>query len=262
MRYKYGSRVTHTTRDEFGLIEIVEDDFHRSLHFGTEPKQSSMRLDDPTSLVLGYTRAMMCALLFNEAPGSALLIGLGGGSLARFLLHHFPCCRIDAVEYRPHVIEVARNHFCLAHDPRLRIFTEEGSAFLRATQRGRPRYDLILVDAFDDEGMAEEVSGMAFFDACHARLTEGGVLATNLWHDDEGRLNQHLEQLASAFEHRMLKLPVPGKGNMVALATRRRISWRELRRLNRRAGVLGERYQIEYAMFLRQIRRANRLFPF
>jgi spermidine synthase len=262
MRYKYGGRVIHTTRDEFGLIEVVEDEFHRTLHFGTDPKQSSMRLDDPASLVLGYTRAMMCALLFNESPGSALLIGLGGGSLARFLLHHFPRCRIDAVECRPQVIDVARSHFRLAHDPRLRVLAGEGSTFMRTAREGRPRYDLILVDAFDDEGMAEEVAGLAFFDACHARLTEDGVLAANLWHDDEGRLSQHLEHLATAFERRSLRLPVPGKGNMVALATRRKITWRELRRLNRPAGALGERYQIEYAMFLRQMRRANRLFRF
>lgn len=262
MRYKYGARLVHTTRDESGIIEVVEDDFHRSLHFGTEPKQSSMRLDDPIYLVLGYTRAMMCTLLFNEAPGSALLVGLGGGSLARFLRHHFPFCRVDVVECRPRVIEVARSHFHLPHDPRLRVFTDEGSSFVRGKGRGRPRYDLILVDAFDDAGMAEEVAGVAFFDACRSRLTEEGVLATNLWHDDEGRLFQNLEQLAAAFARHVLRVPIPGKGNMVALATRRRITWRELRRLSRRAGALSERYQIEYAMFLRQMRRANRLFPF
>ena len=86
--HRYGGIVIHQSRDEHGTIEVVEDGAYRSLHFGSEPKQSSMELHNPIRLALTYTRAMTAALLFNDAPRSVLLIGLGGGSLAKFLLHH------------------------------------------------------------------------------------------------------------------------------------------------------------------------------
>ncbi|HEY0720688.1 MAG TPA: spermidine synthase, partial [Gammaproteobacteria bacterium] len=86
---KYDGLLVHRTQDEWGPIEVVDDMLHRSLHFGTEPKQSSMLLSDPLALVLSYTRAMTTALLFVPQVRRVLLIGLGGGSLAKFFLHHF-----------------------------------------------------------------------------------------------------------------------------------------------------------------------------
>ena len=56
----------------------------RSLHVGGEAIQSSMKLGDPFSLALDYTRCMMGFLLFHPQPREALMIGLGGGSLAKF----------------------------------------------------------------------------------------------------------------------------------------------------------------------------------
>ena len=38
-------------------VEVSEKDGIRSLHLGSETVQSSMRLADPTELVLSYTRA-------------------------------------------------------------------------------------------------------------------------------------------------------------------------------------------------------------
>src|SRR5512138_3544669 len=89
---RYDGHLVHRTQDELGPIEVVEDTLYRSLHFGTEPKQSSMLLGDPLALVLSYTRSMTTALLFVPQVRRVLLIGLGGGSLAKFILHHIPGC--------------------------------------------------------------------------------------------------------------------------------------------------------------------------
>ena len=53
------------------------------LHVGGEAIQSAMRMDDPFALELDYTRCMMAFLLFHPQPRRALMIGLGGGSIAR-----------------------------------------------------------------------------------------------------------------------------------------------------------------------------------
>ena len=77
---RYGGTVIYESSDEMGPLEIIEDGFTRSLHFGSEPKQSSMDLNDPYRLTLLYSRAMVTSLLFHATPRRALLIGLGGGS--------------------------------------------------------------------------------------------------------------------------------------------------------------------------------------
>jgi spermidine synthase len=57
----------------------------RHLHVGGSAIQSAMRLDAPDDLALAYTRAMMAGLLFQPEPRDVTLIGLGGGSLAKYI---------------------------------------------------------------------------------------------------------------------------------------------------------------------------------
>src|SRR3954451_15078178 len=73
----------------------------RSLHIGSDTVQSSMRLARPNDLELSYTRSMMGFLLFAPPPKSVLMIGLGGGSLAKFIFHRLPDTTIEAVEVSP-----------------------------------------------------------------------------------------------------------------------------------------------------------------
>ena len=74
-------------------VEVSEQDGIRSMHLGSDTVQSSMRLDDPSALVLSYTRAMMAFLLFRPRPAHLLMLGLGGGSLPKFVYKHFPEAR-------------------------------------------------------------------------------------------------------------------------------------------------------------------------
>ena len=64
-------------------VEVSEEDGVRSLHLGGDAIQSSIRLDRPDELALDYTRTMMAFLLFQPLPREVLMIGLGGGSMAR-----------------------------------------------------------------------------------------------------------------------------------------------------------------------------------
>ena len=124
-------------RDEEGVIEVVDDLDTRALYFGTSARQSAMSREEPHRLVLSYTRSMLSGLLFTREPRSALVLGLGGGSLPRFLMHVFPTCRIDVVERRAKVVQVAHDYFHLARSPRLRTHVCDAEVFLRENPAAR-----------------------------------------------------------------------------------------------------------------------------
>jgi spermidine synthase len=166
--------------DEEGVIEVVDDFDTRALYFGTSARQSAMSHEEPHRLVLSYTRAMLSGLLFTGRPRSALVLGLGGGSLPRFLMHVFPTCRIDVVERRAKVARVAHDYFQLARSPRLRTHLCDAAVFLREDGR---TYDLVLVDLHDPKGTAPLVTEAGFFASCARRLAPRGVFAINLWAD-------------------------------------------------------------------------------
>ena len=68
--------------------------------------QSCMRVADPDDLVLDYTRTMMGALLFNPKPRRVLMIGLGGGSMLKYLHRHVPEADLTVVEISQSVIDL------------------------------------------------------------------------------------------------------------------------------------------------------------
>lgn len=259
---KYHGIMVYKTQDDLGEIEVVDDATHRSLHFGSDPKQSSMLLRDPVYLALTYTRAMSTALLFTETPQRFLLIGLGGGSLAKFLLHHFPGCHIDVVEYREAVKAVAHSHFHLPLDRRLRVFIDDGGHFIRSAEMDEfGNYDAILVDAFLGNGIARSVCGMSFYDNCRDRLSPTGVLGINLWSGDFISARDMIEDISDSFEGNILKLPVEGKDNIIALATKGVKLKKQLRGVVARSKALESLTGVEYNHFYRQLRKHNSWLP-
>lgn len=257
--YKYNGFLTYESHDDEGVLEIVERDGVRSLHFGSHPRQSSMLLADPHKLQLDYVRAMTSWLLFKTAFDDALIIGLGGGTLTKHLLYHFPECRIKAIEYRKSVVKIARSHFGLPLDSRLKIIVDDGGPYLRQrVETWREHYSLVFIDAFDHEGMASSISNVAFFDACKVVLKNDGMLIINLWGGTHNALFQQVSLwLCQVFNWRVLFLPVRDKGNIIALAFNDYLPRYSMKELRIQALTLEQRYRIEFPVFLKDLGKHN-----
>ena len=199
-------------------IEISEEAGVRYLHFSVEWVQGAMRVQRPNALELAYTREMMAGLLLREAPWpkNALLIGLGAGSLAKFIYHKLPDTLITVIEIDPQVEIIARLHFKLPDDPkRLRIIIGDGAQYM--LEDGK-KFDYILVDGFDKNGRAGVLDTQPFYQACRSRLTEKGLMAVNLLGRSKG-FQASKERIASAFDGRSLVFPSCDSGNTIAFAT-------------------------------------------
>ena len=120
-------------------VEVSESRGVRTLHLGGEAIQSAMRLSAPDRLELAYTRAMMAFLLFAPEPREILMVGLGGGSIARFIHERLPSTRITVLELSPKVVAAARTFFGLpADDRRLKVIVGDGAEHVaRAAERLR-----------------------------------------------------------------------------------------------------------------------------
>ena len=212
----YLGRVLFHAEDEHGPIDVVEEEEGvLSLQFGSTARQSTMFVDRPDDLTLEYTRCLMSALVLREAPpGRALMLGLGGGSLVKFLLRHLPACRVEVVELRRQIVEVAQRFFALprSHD-RLRIHIADGRRFL-LEHTGEP-FDLVLLDLHTGEGMAPVVREDDFLPACRRATADDGVFSANLWYGFDTDLKGRVQQLLQSSFERVLGLPVPGRSNHV-----------------------------------------------
>ena len=200
-------------------IDISEAAGVRFLHFGSDWVQGAMRIARPWSLELPYTREMMAGLLLRDAarwPRTALLVGLGAGSLAKFLYRNFPACRITAVEINPRVAWFARQYFRLPEDDaRLHVAIGDGADYMLGGGRS---FDYILVDGFDPDGHAGVLDTLPFYSACRARLTDDGLFCANLLGKDKG-FAASVNRLHTAFAGRVAVFPSCESGNTIAFAT-------------------------------------------
>ncbi|MBL8447486.1 MAG: spermidine synthase [Zoogloeaceae bacterium] len=198
-------------------IDISEHRGVRYLHFGSEWIQGAMRIRRPNDLELAYTREMMAGLLLREAPWprSALVIGLGAGSVVKFIRHHLPNCRVQVVEIEPRVLAAARQFFALPpEDDHLAIAIADGAEYVLDHDR---HFDYILVDGYDRHARAGALDTFPFYLACRQRLSDQGLLSVNLFGRSRG-YHASLERLNGAFDDRMVAFPSCDSGNVVAFA--------------------------------------------
>ncbi|MDN7425032.1 spermidine synthase [Burkholderia sp. AU45388] len=236
---------------------VLETQHAVSLHFDHLGTQSFMSLRDPVRLALGYTRVMMGFLLLQPEPAHICMLGLGGGSLAKYCYRHLPGTSIDAIEINPDVIALRDVFRIPADDARFRVVCADGADHL---ERADVRTDVILHDAFVADGMRGRCTGGPFLDACHARLSEAGVLAINFM-DDDPALPRHLEQLRSIFGSSYALVPCGDDNNFIAFAWKDGSRLPSLRILLERALACPQAGELNLAATARRMKHGEGIDP-
>lgn len=146
--------------------------------------QSAMLLDEPSALLLDYTRTLVAALALHPEARDVLLVGLGGGAIPKFAEKHLPEVRLDVVELDPEVVRVCRDYFAYKGGAGTRVFVMDGRLYLK---RSAKKYDVILLDAYAAERIPFHLTTVEFLRLVRSRLKPGGVVASNLWEPSRNR---------------------------------------------------------------------------
>ena len=225
----------------------------RSLHVGGDAIQSAMRLGDPYALALDYTRCMMAFLLFHAEPREALMIGLGGGSLAKFFYRSLRRTSIRIIELDARVVAAAREHFHVPPDgARFRIEIGDGAEALFPEC-----CDTLVIDAFEDELHVPQLASREFYDGAFLALREPGAMVVNFMNDDP-KFDLTLQRLERAFGGAVIVMPALYDPNILVFALKGiapRIAWDALRS---RAEQLESRLGLPFTRYLSRLRAMNR----
>ena len=198
-------------------IDISEEAGVRYLHFGSSWIQGAMRIARPFALELEYTREMMVPLLLHDDdwPRNVLQVGLGAGSVTRFLYRHRPLARLTVIEIEPRVEAAARQFFKLPDDPaRIDIRYGDGADFMIDSDQ---TWDLILIDGFDADARTGRLDSLPFYLNCRARLATNGLLCVNLLSRRKD-FTKSVARLEQAFDGRAIAFPSCDSGNAIALS--------------------------------------------
>ena len=251
------NRKIHKSVTDESIVEVTETGGIRSLHLGTVTIQSSMKVKAPSELQLAYSRGMMAFLLFSNKVKNVLSIGLGGGSVPKYIYAHCTEITQTIIEINPQIIQIARSHFLVPNnDARLNVIEGDGIAYLANHPNSA---DCLMIDAFDAHGIPPDFCSQEFFDSCENTLTNAGIFVINLWGSDKN-FDIYLRRIEQSFNDKVLMLPTGKPGNIVVFGFKDLPNLRIIN-LRERANMLETNetldHKIEFNSFLEKLCEHN-----
>lgn len=124
-----------------------------------------------------------------------LILGMGTGTYATQCKKYFGDMNMEGVEIDEKITDLSRKYFLLPNN--VNITTYDGRAFLQAKQK---KYDVIMVDAYQDITSPFQMSSVEFFTMVKEHLTEKGVMVVNMnmRGTGEGNINEYLSDTISS----------------------------------------------------------------
>lgn len=210
------SKPEHLTSEAHTKPVVYETLTSKFLLFSLKDVQSRMHILRPDELQLEYTKIMMSFLLHNPRPCSIAMVGLGGGSLAKFCYRHLPQCRITVVEINPHVIALRDTFAVPPDDHRFTVRQADAADYFRDSGE---TFDIVLADGFDIDGLPPALSSSQFYDDCHRALNPSGMLVANL-HGCNPLFDVVVDRLQASFHGALLVVNDPSATNRVAFSVK------------------------------------------
>lgn len=233
-------------------VHLSEQHGVRALHLGNSMVQSAMRLAAPNQLELAYTRCMMGFMLFHPHPADILMIGLGGGSLAKFVYHRLYSTRTTVIEINPQVIAAARSYFLVPpDDERLQVLMGEGGEYVASHPAST---DVLMVDGFDDGCQVASLCTEDFYNHARAALKRNGVLVVNLLSRGRGFQN-YMRRIDNSFSGHVSTLAADPHGNLIVFAFRQNPSRGVWEDLPERAKKLENEFGLPFTEFVKKLDR-------
>lgn len=92
-----------------------------------------------------WSQAIHHLLPRDFQPESILFLGLGGGSVIKWLARRYPQTKLTAVEIDPVMIEIAREHFGIGKVKNLTLINDDAVNFVKQTKE---KFSLTLNDCY------------------------------------------------------------------------------------------------------------------
>ena len=213
----------------YNYLQVKEDEqnviLSTNVLFGV---QSILKKDDSLSGMY-YDYAMAAPLFAGvtaEEEGDLLILGMGTGTYARQCLRFFPRLRVEGVEIDDKITQLARTYF---DEPEEAVVTTyDGRAYLQATEH---RYDVIMVDAFQDITIPFQMASTEFFTLVREHLYPDGVMVVNMnmRADGEETINAYLQDTIATIFPYVATVDVEGYTNRILFASEQPLQEERLR---------------------------------
>ena len=175
-----------------GKVKVVESFGERRLIASGYTQSRSLNKDGRTG---SYWDGFVHNLPKLGLDERILILGLGGGTIAKLLTNALGQVAIDAVEIDPIMVDLGRKYLDF-NEKNVFVIIADALKFLRET---RYKYSLVCVDLFANGDVAVGSDQKKFFEDVRAVLKPGGLAIINKLFLNEGDLEKYLEMIKGVF---------------------------------------------------------------
>lgn len=142
-----------------------------------------------TGMYYDYALASPVLAGGETKPLKVLVLGMGTGTFITQCQRYFEGCEYVGVEIDQKIIDVAYKYFDLSDEVDVRC--DDGRAYLSASDE---KYDVIMVDAYQDITIPFQMSSVEFFTLVRDHLAPDGnmIVNMNMFTSNEGGINDWL----------------------------------------------------------------------
>lgn len=182
--------------------------------------QSIMKKDDSlTGMYYDYALAApVLASVGKEETNDMeiLILGMGTGTFGSQCRKYFDGASVEGVEIDEKITDLAGRYFELPKD--VEVATYDGRAYLQAVDK---KYDVIMVDAYQDITIPFQMSTVEFFTMVRAHLKDNGVMVVNMnmQSDEKGNINEYLTDTITSVFGEVYTADVKGSTNRELFAS-------------------------------------------
>ena len=192
--------LTYEGESVYNYLQVSSDDervvLSTNVLFGVQSVY--MKKDGLTGMYYDYAMAAPLMVADEEVPQmEVLILGMGTGTYATQCRKYFGEISIEGVEIDEKITGLSRKYFNLPED--VKVTTYDGRAFLNGVDK---KYDVIMVDAYQDITIPFQMSSAEFFTSAKNHLKHNGALVANMHMrgKGEGSINDYLsDTIASVF---------------------------------------------------------------
>lgn len=194
-------RLLYEGESIYNYLQVKETDdsviLSTNVLFGV---QSIMKKDDSlTGMYYDYALAApVMAGVNGKEEAEILVLGMGTGTYAKQCIQYFGNVSVEGVEIDQKITDLAGEYFALPDT--VEVTTYDGRAYLQAIDQ---KYDVIMVDAYQDITIPFQMSSIEFFTLVRDHLKEDGIMVVNMnmHSEEEGNINEYLsDTIANVFD--------------------------------------------------------------
>lgn len=202
----------------YNYLQVKEENDKTYLSTNVLFGVQSVYVKDGSLTGMYYDYAMAAPLMSDCGTDEkdVLILGMGTGTYAKQCMNYLDNINAEGVEIDEKIVDLSRKYFDLPEN--VKVTAYDGRAFLNVSDK---KYDVIMVDAYQDITIPFQMSSVEFFTLVKSHLKDGGVMVVNMnmRSDSSDGINGWLADTISEVFDQVYTVDVSGSTNRELFAS-------------------------------------------